>query len=327
MEHTAQQYYRDNFEIIELKNEITSAKIAVNIGNTLFSLKQNDEKLYFPFSLHEYKSNTKLAGVPFMHPWANRLKNDCILVENGRYDFPSEHKKLLYRDGNNLAMHGLLLKSSTWKTIELHEDENYCSHTAELIFDDAAFLSIFPFIHKIRIKHMLQNKELNIETTILNLDEKDMPMSFGFHPYFFRKNRDEQLCIAAKSVIAVNDVMIPTGNVIAKESKWNFTDDKISLQNISFDDGFQDLKLNENKQTVFSIQPSQTVQAEGQAEHIEIRLDKNYPFAQIYAPSNPEKPYVCIEPMTAITNALSTNNCKKIKKDESFTASFSIVLS
>lgn len=49
MLHSAQKYHEDNFEIIELKNDVVSAKIAVNIGNTLISLKaKNDEKLYFP---------------------------------------------------------------------------------------------------------------------------------------------------------------------------------------------------------------------------------------------------------------------------------------
>ena len=47
-------------EFIEIGDDFISAKIAVNIGNTMFSLTcQNKEKLYFPFPLSEYKINTK----------------------------------------------------------------------------------------------------------------------------------------------------------------------------------------------------------------------------------------------------------------------------
>ena len=64
MKHSVKQYLENNFEIIELKNKNISAKIAVNIGNTLFSLKDKNEILYFPFTLEDYKTNTKLAGNP-----------------------------------------------------------------------------------------------------------------------------------------------------------------------------------------------------------------------------------------------------------------------
>ena len=317
--HSIQQYRQNNFEIIELKNETCSAKVAVNIGNTLFSLQyQQQEILYFPFSLEEYKNNTKLAGNPFMHPWANRLEDEYIQIENKKHSFPKQHLNLLYRDGNNLPLHGLLLKTDKWETIGLHEEEGLCYHVAELIFNDADWLSIFPFKHKIQINHQLQGNELKIETIIINHDENEMPISFGFHPYFLRKSTAADITIPAENTIAVDNKVIPTGNVIAKEKKWNFVNDKISLQTISFDDGFQNLKLNENKQAVFSLRQPELV------ESVEVRFDQNYLFAQIYAPQNPEKPYICIEPMTAITNALNTNRCKKIKTNERFTASFFI---
>ena len=248
-----------------------------------------------------------------MHPWANRLEDEYIHVENKKHNFSKEQLHLLYRDANNLPLHGLLLKSDKWKTIELHEEENLCYHVAEFIFDDATFLSIFPFKHKIQIKHLLQNNELKIETTIINEDEKEMPISFGFHPYFLRSSKDAQLMIPSINTIEVNDKMIPTGNLILKEKKWNFTDDKISLETVSFDDGFQDLKRNENDLSIFSF------------NEINVLFDENYSFTQIYAPQNPDKPYVCIEPMTAVTNALNNNSCKKIKSSEKIAASFSIV--
>jgi galactose mutarotase-like enzyme len=107
-------------------------------------------------------------------------------VENLRHDFPKEYTHLLYRDGNNLPLHGLLLKSDQWKTQFTHQHA------------------------------------------------------------------------------------------------------KFSLNNL------------------------------------DILFDEHYAFAQVYAPLNTDKPYVCIEPMTASTNALNTNSCPTILPNQSFNAIFSI---
>jgi len=315
MKHAVRKYQENTFEIIELKNDHVIAKMAVNIGNSLVSLRFNEEeRMYFPFTFDEYKNNLKLAGNPFLHPFANRLEDEYILVENQKHLFPDQNKYLLYRDGNNLPMHGLLLKSDKWKIIETYEDEDKCFHVAEFFFDDDDFLSIFPFKHKIQMKHQLQNNKLTIETTVINYDDKPMPISFGFHPYFLKSKQHMNLEIAADDVIEVNEKMIPTGNVFNKLQKWDFKNDEISLAENAFDDGFQNLKFDARNIVTFKI------------DDLKIEFDKNYPFAQIYAPNHTAKPYVCIEPMTAATNALNRNSCKLIAKHNGFTASFSIVL-
>jgi galactose mutarotase-like enzyme len=314
MSHQIKKYFEDNTEIVELKNETLVAKIAVNIGNTLYSLqKEKEEKLYFPFTFDEYKTNAKLAGNPFMHPWANRLEHEAIILQDESYLFPENKKHLLYRDGNNLPLHGLLLKSDQWKTIEIYETANKCTHVAEFVFDNEDLLSIFPFKHSIQIKHTLQENELTIETTVINNDEMQMPISFGFHPYFLKTKNNYQLKIPTDDVVEVNNIMIPTGNTFNKSKKWDFNNDEISLNENAFDDGFQQLKF-ENHVATFEL------------NEIKILFDKYYPFAQIYAPKHDAKPYVCIEPMTAITNAMNTNSCQLIKQYESYTATFSIVL-
>ncbi|MEN9447237.1 MAG: hypothetical protein RJA25_527 [Bacteroidota bacterium] len=304
---------QNNFEIITLQLNDLSAEIAVNIGNTLFSLKyKQKELLYFPFSLQDYKSNLKLAGNPFMHPWANRLNGEYMRIENKKHYFPKNQLHWLYRDANQLPLHGLLLKSDKWQTKELYEDETQCYHTAEFIFNDENLLSIFPYKHTVSITHQLQENTLTISTTIINQDENAMPISFGFHPYFLRNKKDTKLTIPASEAIEVNEYMIPTGNTILKEKKWNFINNEISLEQISFDDGFQSLQRNESKQAVFKI------------EDIQLIMEEQYTFAQIYTPNHPDKPYICVEPMTAATNALNANTCKLIKKGEHYTATFSI---
>jgi aldose 1-epimerase len=315
MQHQVSIHHHNGIEISVLSNGRISAEIAVNIGNTLYSLKQaDDELLYFPFSLETYKASSKLAGNPFMHPWANRLEGAYIQAEGQRYDFPDEHKPLLYRDGNNLPLHGLLLKSDQWKTVERYEEDGLCSHTAAFQFEQPDLLSVFPYRHSIQMKHQLKGNTLTVETTLFNNDEKAMPVSFGFHPYFIRKDVNAALTIPAAHTIETNAVMIPTGNLISKEDRWKFSEDSINLAAVSFDDGFQDLKRNPEGQAVFKY------------EDINVEFGTGYEYAQIYAPASADKPYVCIEPMTAVTNALNSGTCPVLPSGERFTARFSIVL-
>ncbi|HMV15010.1 MAG TPA: aldose 1-epimerase [Chitinophagales bacterium] len=310
--HTIHQQYENIFEIITLANVHHTAKVVVNIGNSLFSYTKNRlEYLHFPFDLQEYANNDKLAGNPFMHPWANRLESNCIRVENLQYNFPIQQQHLLYRDGNQLPLHGLLLKSNKWKTITTQASASQCKHVAAYIFDGEDELSIFPFLHNIQMTHILRDDTLHIETVIHNLDKKDMPISFGFHPYFKKLDAHAKLHLAASNKIETNSLMIPTGQVTAKEKCWNFINHEIAIDDVMFDDGFQDL-LFENGMADFSL------------DNIHVLFCDQYPFAQVYSPSTIDKPYVCIEPMTAPTNALNSNACQLLKSNETFSASFSI---
>ncbi len=306
----------DNIEVVELQSALAIATIAVQVGNTLISFKnQQQETIYFPYTLAAYQENNKLAGNPFMHPWANRLQTDSISIKDAVHHFPSVAKHLLYRDGNQLALHGLLLKSNQWKTVELKQTENSCYHIAELSFHQADLLSVFPFKHTIQIRHELTDNILTITTTIHNESDKSMPISFGYHPYFMlppSHRNTASLTIPYKDILLVDDTMIPTGETIPKQQLFPFEDNRLVLDTHSLDHGFVNPTDSSDKSRCFKF------------DKIEIGMDANYPVAQIYAPYHSEKPYVCIEPMTAVTNALNTDTANLLPSNETCVASFYI---
>lgn len=299
-------------ETITLNNNTLSAQIAPHIGNALYSLVyKNQERLYFPFTLDEYQSSSKLAGNPFMHPWANRLQSDYITLNKKQHKFPAFYADKIYRDANQLPLHGLLLKNNKWQITEHSSDK----HVAHYHFHKEDELAIFQFEHVITMVHELTGEnEITITTTVTNLALDEMPVSFGFHPYLILNEKRENtvLTIPASNVIETDEKQIPNDNKSDKELLWEFKNDEIILAQHTFDHGFTDLKRQENGDAVFRL------------NDIEVSFDKNYPYAQIYAPLHPDKPYVCIEPMTAITNALNTNSCPLLKPNEKFVAGFSI---
>jgi aldose 1-epimerase len=60
---------------------------------------------------------------------------------------------------------------------------------------------------------------------------------------------------------------------------------------------------------------------EGAGRRIEVRFDQRFPFAQVYTP--PRAPFICIEPITAPTNALRSGEDLPISR-ASFIATWTI---
>ena len=295
-----------------------SLKIAVNIGNTICSiLKKNKEYLYFPYELKAYKNISQLAGIPFMHPWANRLEGDFIFIEQNKHHFPKAFQSIIPRDGNNLPLHGLLLKSDKWKTKAIVNHSEGISHIATVEFRDEFELAIFPFEHTMEMKTTLTNNSISIEVLYINDGNKPMPLSSGFHPYFGIDALDTdnlEIKIPFKNVLLSNKLMIPNDGALAKESVFEgFVDDKISLSNIYFDHGFEEL----DQTKTCSVNQAET--------NFEVNFG-DYEFCQIYAPNKIEKPYICIEPMLAKTNDLNRNKCELLNPQSCIKKSFEILI-
>lgn len=307
-------------ELVKLSSTLSdlAISIAVNIGNTLFSIKKNEkEYLYFPYLLNEYKNISQLAGNPFMHPWANRLEGDFILFNHEKKEFPNAQKKSLYRDANNLPLHGLLLKSDKWKTKAIINQSDSISHIAIFEFCEAEELAIFPFEHTIEMKTTLTENNVSIEILFINNSNQPMPLSSGFHPYFAinpTKKDDLKIEIPFANVILANESMIPNGDYLPKEMVFNgFNIHSISLGNNYFDHGFEGI-IDFKKCTVNQLD-----------RKFEVNFG-DFPIGQIYAPNKMGKPYICIEPMLAKTNDLNRNNCEYLNPKSCIKKTFEIII-
>lgn len=315
-EMTHQTYTEDGVEVVELRSADTILKIAAGLGNTLYSLQhQGRECLYFPGSLGDYRTSDRLGGNPFMHPWANRLEGDHIRVDGRRHDFPDAQKHLLYRDGNGLPLHGLLLKTDQWQTVAVTHSQDFIYHHATLDFDRPDWLRIFPFPHTLEMKTYLHAQEVCIEVVVYNSGQSPLPLSFGFHPYFrMDPSCPEQLrlTIPLREVLDTDALQIPNGERQAKENLWPFERDELSLDGHRLDHAF----AGQDRKRFFRV--------EQQGEGFDLFLDNDYRYVQVYAPNRPDKPYVCVEPMLAPANALNSGACAFLEPGKKCTQAFSI---
>ena len=224
------------------------------------------------------------AGIPFLHPWANRLAEPRYRVQ-GRPVELDVSSPLLHLDEHGLPMHGVPWSLLSWIVTEDRQN----SVSARLEWSTSDLLRIFPFSHHVELTASIQPDGVTLETTLVAGSESSVPVSFGFHPYLRipeLSRANWQLELPAMRKLLLDSRGIPTGD---DETFGGFN---ARLDEGSFDDGFALM----HEQTSFTIA--------GATRRISVDLLEGYRYTQIFAPK--DKDYIAIEPMTAPTSALTS---------------------
>lgn len=266
--------------MIRLTDGDCSVSIDPRFGNNACSLVTGSREFIWtprPWSA------PALGGVPLLAPWANRIDGESYNANGNRYLLNPALGNLRF-DANHLPIHGLLAFAAEWKVIRQEE----ASVTSRLEFwRFPPRMAQFPFAHAIEMTHRLDGTTLEIETAIENLSNEPMPLCIGYHPYFQLPDspRDEwQVTIAAREQVGLSEKLIPTA------ARTPVKADPLKLAGTSLDSVFTSLTGGE-----FAI--------EGPGQKLSVRFGEKFPVAIVYAPAHGS--FVCIEPMTALTNAFN----------------------
>jgi aldose 1-epimerase len=241
-------------------------------------------------------------GIPFLYPWANRLAGFGYDALGRRVEL-DPRSPLLELDQNGLPIHGLLRKWGDW---EIRGDEevglDWATHEE--------LLPGFPFPHELRFRVQVEGARLDVTTTVDGNRSSDVPVSFGFHPYFTlpgAPRQEWQIEIPVRERLLLDDRMIPTGEREPATALDGPLGDR------SFDDGY------------VGVDHARPFAVEGGGRRIEVRFDERFPYAQVYSPPGAE--FICFEPMTAPTNALrSGQDLPVVAPGQTFAATWSILV-
>jgi aldose 1-epimerase len=228
----------------------------------------------------------RAAGMPLLHPWANRLAEFGYRAA-GRPVALDPSSPLLHRDDNGLPIHGVPWSRLAWEVTHARSD----GLAARLEWARGEHLAVFPFRHRLEMAVTLRPEGLTWETTLVAGPEGPVPASFGFHPYFGLPGLPRarwRLRLPPMTRLALDRYQIPTG---AEEP---FPGLDAELGSLDFDDGF----ALRDTMTSFSI--------EGAGRRITVECLEGFGYAQVFAPKGHE--YLALEPMTAPTNALVTGH-------------------
>jgi galactose mutarotase-like enzyme len=236
---------------------------------------------------HEGEELLGPLGIPFLHPWANRLERDEVEVA-GRLIRAGRRTQ---RDTNGLPIHGL--PARPWR-VRAASDTLL---VARLAFADPAF----PFPHTVEQRIDLDATRLRITTTV---SDGPAPIAFGFHPYVVLpgvRREDWIVGLPERKHLVAGARLLPTGATIREPAE------RRPLGRRTFDDGYAELR-----------HPRFTL--DGGGRRIEVAFTSGYTHAQIYSPADDD--VICFEPMTAPTNALVTGDGLRIR--DTFRAAFEI---
>lgn len=303
----------EGFAALTLESDARGGLEAVFVpeaGMVCCSLKHRGEELLGQRGgLRAYVDHYSTMGIPFLHPWANRLGGDKFELEGRQVDLTLPGLPLK-REEHGLPIHGLLSAAAGWR-VERHAELD-SGGTLAASFDLAAYphlLEAFPFPHLVGIEATLVEGSLEVQTSVTATGDAAVPIAFGFHPYLVLPGvarADWVLEAPVHERIVLDAEGLPTG------TREPTAIETAPLGARAYDDAF----LAPSPGTAFALV--------GPDRRIELRMDRGYPFTQIYAP--PDLDAVAIEPMTAPTNALLTAgpDLTFVPPGETFTASFSI---
>jgi aldose 1-epimerase len=276
--------------------------VSVNsaLGNNAFSMTLCGEE--FLWTPPGWKA-PEMAGVPLLAPWANRIDGESYLASGKSYRLNPSLGNLRY-DANHLPIHGLVAFTDRWKIIR----QDSSAFTSRLEFwRIPEWMAQFPFAHSMEITHRLSGGSLEIETAVENLSVEPMPLCIGYHPYFRLpgSSRDDwRVRIAAREEVLLSEKLIPTG----------------VRRPITLPDPFP--LAGQALDTVFTNLTGADFVVESDGRRLSVQFGPKYPVAIVYAP--PGHDFVCIEPMTALTNAFNSRTAPEIAPGETWRESFRI---
>lgn len=224
------------------------------------------------------------AGIPLLHPWANRLAGLAYRAagQEVRLDPASP---LLHFDSRGLPIHGVPWSKLAWSVAASGPTEL----EARLDWARQDLLAIFPFPHRLSLRAALSPGELTLDTSLTPTSDRAVPVAFGFHPYVRipeLPRRQWRLQLPRMRRLALDSSGIPTGREDAFGPIDALLDEK------GWDDGF----------ALAGERATLSISAGGLA--ISVDLLEGYGYTQVYAP--PDRDFVALEPMTAPTAALSS---------------------
>ena len=261
------------------------------------------EFLHLSQPLQQFLKEEHTGGLPLLYPWANRLRSNDWTFEDQTVDLHGMDR--VHRDGNGLPMHGLLLRWPDW-SLSIHE--NHCTASIEWS-DHDSLMQAFPFDHLLEVNWLIDENGLEVTTTI-EARERSVPISFGWHPYMCLPGvvrKGISLELPALAQVVLDDRSLP----VDEKPAW-MPAATYELSERSWDDCF------------VGIQAGSRVLVHGGAMTIQFECTEGWKSIQIYSPS--ETDFVCIEPMTAMTAALSddASDMNVVKAGDRFRASYRI---
>ena len=297
-----------------------------------------EEVLALPCGRAEFLAAARTGGLPLLYPYANRLGADSFTACGRRVDV--SRVPSLKRDDARHPIHGLLLRRGGWSLSVLGPGELQ----AELNWGtDTELMNAFPFPHTLRVTWALAQgssrgaASLRVGTTVIADRGVDVPVAFGWHPYF-RVADPGSACIrmAPASQVALGTDGLPAAGAVARARSATVAGGAatngaaavgaadsadagvVAAAEFGVGEGQDALYLRAGLHTGAVTSPTASII--DAHRRIDIVMDARYPFVQVFSPRGAR--FACIEPMAAPTDGLRSGDFAVAPAGTSLLATF-----
>lgn len=219
-------------------------------------------------------------------------------INEAKYTYDRNQYRLSkYSMGNN-AIHGLVY-DQFFSIVETTSTAESVKVVLEFNYNDSS--QGYPFKFNCKVAYELTaNSTLSITSTITNLDQKDMPVADGWHPYFTVGDSidDCEFLLRSKEMLEFDEELIPTGKLIP----YNDFSALKKFGSTWFDNCF----------TVDFKQGSPACVLRNPKRGIEVQIHpgQSYPYLQFYTPDHRQS--IAIENLSAAPDAFNNGMGLKI---------------
>lgn len=289
-----------NFKIIPSLGGIVSELNLFN-GEKTIALIDSYPEINDEISRIYYKSH-------FLLPFPNRLKDGQYTFEGKSYQFP------INDISNNHSLHGFP------ETIKMIILSNQRTDNQNIIQLKGAFegTDYYPFPFEIFINYTFTENSLAINTKIENTGKTNMPIGFGWHPYFkLDTEKIDELSLQLPNCrkIEIDNRMMPTGEL----STFDTFNQLTKINEAQFDNCFI---INKPKNRATVILKSETTQLSVWQETGENACN----YFQIYTPEHRQS--IAIEPMSCNVDAFNNQEgLQVLASKEIFETNFGVEIS
>jgi aldose 1-epimerase len=291
---------------IRLEAGDLTATFLPDVGMTGVSLRfRGREHLALPGGIAHLRAGGT-GGLPLLAPWANRLASRRYRAAGVSVDLEGVPLPV---NGNGLPIHGLLLGVAGWRVERLEARGTSARLRTSIEVNSPAF----PFPHRVEIAVNARDGELDVDTTVVPIGRRRVPVSFGWHPYLRLPGVARGrwgLRLPARRHLALDGSGIPTGADSAEPAE------AAPLGRRTFDDLYA---LGRDRRLAFEVPRADDGHAIG------LRCGSGYPYAQVWVPKG--RRFAALEPMVAPTNALVVGSAPLVPPGESYRARFTLAVS
>jgi aldose 1-epimerase len=204
-----------DLDLVNIIDETTGTEVTLlpAYGAILHGFQIRNAKGLIFNVIDSYKDTSEIRRELSRSFKGSKLSPFPCRIPDGVYRFNNHEYRLEHLFGDGTAIHGLLYDKA-FTLMETAADDSHATVVLEYIYrrEDPGY----PFYYACQTRYTLYPAgDLEVITTVTNLDDETIPLADGWHPYFRLggKVNDWLLQFHAEAILEFDEKLVPTGRL------------------------------------------------------------------------------------------------------------------